>query len=151
MIKMSTAGSTNTTSGKFSIMEDGRILGARGHMHGTVTIHLHGLMFQTNVETPDGGVGMHMFINDKFTCTSEAVYGYRSDDGMGAMGGHGHMKRNHAHRRRDEPNAAKDGAAPKGTGILTVASMSDCDGPYKVVKGDTIVLKAEYDLQKHPL
>jgi hypothetical protein len=35
MIRMSQAGSTNTTSGKFYIMEDGRILGGRGHIHGT--------------------------------------------------------------------------------------------------------------------
>jgi hypothetical protein len=34
MIKMSNAGSTNTTSGKFFMMEDGRIMGARGHIHG---------------------------------------------------------------------------------------------------------------------
>jgi hypothetical protein len=34
MIKMSGGGSTNTTSGKFSMMEDGRIMGARGHIHG---------------------------------------------------------------------------------------------------------------------
>ena len=33
-IKMSNAGSTNTTSGKFYMMEDGRIMGARGHIHG---------------------------------------------------------------------------------------------------------------------
>jgi hypothetical protein len=37
MIRMSQAGSTNTTSGKFYIMEDGRILGGRGHIHGTPT------------------------------------------------------------------------------------------------------------------
>jgi hypothetical protein len=42
MIKMSQAGSTNTTSGKFYIMQDGRILGGRGHMHGR--FHSHFLM-----------------------------------------------------------------------------------------------------------
>ena len=35
MVKLSQAGPTNTTSGKFYFMEDGRILGARGHLHGT--------------------------------------------------------------------------------------------------------------------
>jgi hypothetical protein len=37
LIRMSQAGSTNTTSGKFYIMEDGRILGGRGHIHGTLS------------------------------------------------------------------------------------------------------------------
>jgi hypothetical protein len=34
-IKLSTTGPTNTTSGKFYFMEDGKVLGARGHLHGT--------------------------------------------------------------------------------------------------------------------
>jgi hypothetical protein len=33
-IKLSKSGPTNTTSGKFYFMEDGKILGARGHLHG---------------------------------------------------------------------------------------------------------------------
>jgi hypothetical protein len=34
-IRLSTTGPTNTTSGKFQFMEDGNILRARGHLHGT--------------------------------------------------------------------------------------------------------------------
>jgi hypothetical protein len=34
MIKLSTSGPTNTTSGKFYFMEDGKVLGTRGHLHG---------------------------------------------------------------------------------------------------------------------
>jgi hypothetical protein len=34
-VKLSTAGARNTTSGKFYFMEDGKVLGARGHLHGT--------------------------------------------------------------------------------------------------------------------
>jgi len=34
LIKLSNTGPTNTTSGKFYFMEDGKILGARGHLHG---------------------------------------------------------------------------------------------------------------------
>jgi hypothetical protein len=34
-IRLSTTGPTNTTSGKFYFMEDGKVLGARGHLHGT--------------------------------------------------------------------------------------------------------------------
>jgi hypothetical protein len=33
-IKMSPSGPTNSTSGKFTFMEDGAILAARGHLHG---------------------------------------------------------------------------------------------------------------------
>jgi hypothetical protein len=87
---------------------------------------------------------MHMFINDKYTCTSQAEYGYRNDGGgaMGgaAMGGHSHGGK--AMVKRDPP---KEG------GIMTVASMTDCEGPWKVKKGDSVILKAEYDLKKHPL
>jgi hypothetical protein len=35
-IKTSTTGPTNTTSGKFYIMEDGKITRGRGHLHGIV-------------------------------------------------------------------------------------------------------------------
>jgi hypothetical protein len=34
-IKLSKSGATNTTSGSFYFMEDGKVLGARGHLHGT--------------------------------------------------------------------------------------------------------------------
>ena len=34
MIKLSQGGPTNTTSGKFHFMEDGKILGGMGHLHG---------------------------------------------------------------------------------------------------------------------
>jgi len=50
-IKLSKDGPTNTTTGHFSIMEDGTILGARGHLH-------------------DGGVAMDMC---KF-CSNEVLF-----------------------------------------------------------------------------
>ena len=37
-IKLSQSGATNTTSGKFHFVEDGNILGARGHLHGTFSL-----------------------------------------------------------------------------------------------------------------
>jgi len=55
-IKLSQTGPTNTTSGKFTFLEDGHILAARGHLH-------------------DGGHQMDMFINDKYACSSQATYG----------------------------------------------------------------------------
>jgi hypothetical protein len=94
---------------------------------------------------------MHMFINDKFVCTSSAVYGTRNEGGMGGaaggemgpMSGHSHGGSKQMVRRYPQ--------APKKEELLTVSSMSDCEGPWKVKKGDTVVLKAEYDLKKHPL
>jgi hypothetical protein len=83
---------------------------------------------------------MHMFLNDKYTCSSLAVYGTRNEGGEKGMK-HGHGRRSamvHVDKRQD---------------LLTVASMSDCtgNGPITVKKGDYVVLKAEYDLKKHPL
>jgi hypothetical protein len=91
---------------------------------------------------------MHMLINDKYTCGSSAVYGTRNEGGgmggMGEMGGHSHGSGKGMAKRDPQAPAAKQE-------LLTVASMSDCEGPFKVKKGDTVVLKAEYDLKKHPL
>jgi hypothetical protein len=96
---------------------------------------------------PDGGVGMHMFINDKYTCTSAAEYGTRSGATAleGGMGGHTHGGKGMVKRNPQKAPAKGD------SGIMTVASMTDCEGPWKVKKGDSVVLKAEYDLKKHPL
>jgi hypothetical protein len=55
-IKTSPTGPATTTSGKFSFLEDGVLVGARGHLH-------------------DGGVAMQLFINDKKVCSSNAGYG----------------------------------------------------------------------------
>jgi hypothetical protein len=151
-IKMSEAGSTNTTSGKFYLMEDGRILGARGHIHGKFQSHRL-VSNQSANALADGGVGMHMSINDKYVCSSLAEYGYRGEEDnmsaagtkgakdMAGMGGHAHGK---SAVVNDGPHNEKS--------ILTVAGMSQCSGgPFKVKKGDYITLKAEYDLKKHPL
>jgi hypothetical protein len=118
-IRLSTTGPTNTTSGKFYFMEDGKVLGARGHLH-------------------DGGVKVSLYLNDKFTCASNAVYGDRADGdtgmGGGASGGSGHGH-----------------GGDSGSSIKTISLMTPCKGPFPVKKGDTMKLVAEYDLAKHPL
>jgi hypothetical protein len=89
---------------------------------------------------------MHMSINDKFICSSEAKYGYGREAVMGGMG--------HGHSRRLVPDPPKGDAKkddPKDKGILTIAYMTDCEGPWKVKKGDYVQLVGEYDLKKHPL
>jgi hypothetical protein len=152
-IKMSEAGSTNTTSGKFYLMEDGRIMGARGHIHGKSQSHRL-VSKQSANALADGGVGMHLSINDKYVCSSLAEYGYRGEEetampaggdkgakDMAGIGGHGHGKM----------ATVNDGPGHVEKGILTVASMGHCSGPFKVKKGDFVTLKAEYDLKKHPL
>jgi hypothetical protein len=88
---------------------------------------------------------MHMLINGKYTCSSNALYGYRGDDAMGGMGGKGHSGGSHA---AAAPAKGKGGVQAK---ILTVSNMTDCVGPFKVKKGEYVQLRAEYDLKKHPL
>jgi hypothetical protein len=134
-IKMSSAGPKNTTSGKFYFMEDGRVLGARGHLHGT----LHPLPPARNESLSvflDGGVKVSLFINDKYTCSSNAIYGDKSASSS-AMGGKG------------KGSAASVGKS--SAKIKTISSMTPCRGPFPVKKGDTMRLVAEYDLSKHPL
>jgi hypothetical protein len=78
-----------------------------------------------------------MYLNDKFTCASDAVYGDKSgaDPGMAgsAAGGHGH------------------GGGESAASIKTISMMTACRGPFAVKKGDSMKLVAEYDLAKHPL
>jgi len=119
-IRLSTTGPTNTTSGKFYFMEDGRVLGARGHLH-------------------DGGVKVSLYLNDKFTCASDAIYGDRAVSGPG-MGG-SEMAGGHSH----------GGGGQSSSSIKTISAMTPCRGPFPVKKGDTMKLVAEYDLSKHPL
>ncbi|KAF2400595.1 hypothetical protein EJ06DRAFT_397833 [Trichodelitschia bisporula] len=102
-IKTSNAGPTNTTSGKWTVREDGNILAARGHLH-------------------DGGVAVDLFINNKFACASKAVYG-----GAGST------------------------AEINGQQWQTISSMTNCDGPVPVKKGDELSMVVEYDLKKYPL
>ncbi|KAF2417726.1 hypothetical protein EJ08DRAFT_703302 [Tothia fuscella] len=103
-IKLSKTGPTNTTSGKFYFMEDGKVLGARGHLH-------------------DGGVKVALYLNDKFSCASDAVYGSKEGEG----------------------------AVASAASIKTISGMTTCNGPFPVKKGDSLKLVAIYDLVKHPL
>jgi hypothetical protein len=82
----------------------------------------------------DGGVGVDLFLNDKYACSSNAIYGDADE-----KKGHGH--------------GGKDMAMKRGTteSIKTITSMTTCSGPFSVKKGDSLVLNAQYDLAKHPL
>jgi hypothetical protein len=55
-IKTSSTGPTTTKSGNFTLLENGKIFAARGHLH-------------------DGGVQMNLYINGKPSCVSKATYG----------------------------------------------------------------------------
>jgi len=102
-IKVSNQGPTNTTSGKWSFMEDGNLLAARGHLH-------------------DGGDQIGLFINNKFVCSSKATYG-----------------------------GSESTATVNGQEWKTISSMSYCDGPIPVKKGDALHMVVGYDLKKYPL
>jgi hypothetical protein len=79
-----------------------------------------------------------MFLNNKFTCASNAIYGDKAQysSGMGSSGMAGKKKR---------------GGGGKVTSIKTISKIVPCQGPFPVKKGDTLKLIAEYDLSKHPL
>jgi hypothetical protein len=85
---------------------------------------------------------MDLIINDKLVCVSEAIYGdSTAPTEMGGMGGHAHGAA--------DTNAP---AAPKSSvAIKTITSMTTCQGPIPVKKGDTLKMNAVYDLKKHPL
>jgi hypothetical protein len=76
---------------------------------------------------------MDMFINDKYICSSVAQYGTRGE------GGHSHG------------GMAGMGDDSKDAAIKTISSMSACEEPIQVKKGDKLSMNAQYDLQKHPL
>ena len=70
----------------------------------------------------DGGTGMNMYINDKLYCASKAIYG-----GPGGT------------------------VTINGKAWSTIATMTECNDPVPVKKGDIIKLEATYDTKEHPL
>jgi hypothetical protein len=70
----------------------------------------------------DGGVAMDLYINGKYTCSSNAVYG-------GETG-----------------TAIQDGKKWE-----TVSGMTICQGPIKVKDGDCMSMVSRHDLGKHPM
>jgi hypothetical protein len=70
----------------------------------------------------DGGTGVNMYVNGKVYCKSKAIYG-----------------------------------GPGGTIILegktwaTIATMTECNDPIPVKKGDKLKIEATYDTKEHPL
>lgn len=65
---------------------------------------------------------MDLFVNGKYTCSSNAVYG-----GEGGT------------------------TTQNGKKWETISSMTMCPGPIKIKDGDYMTLNARYDLVKHPL
>jgi hypothetical protein len=134
-------------------MEDGRILGARGHLHGMFFFDFEldwEMMLRWeryDVLTPrisDGGVKMDLFINDKWTCASEAIYGERagsSETSTAEMAGHPH----------ESASSGSSSESSSGESIKTISAMTRCQGPIPVKQGDTLTLRAVYDLSLHPL
>jgi hypothetical protein len=91
----------------------------------------------------DGGVRVDLSVNDKFACSSNAIYGTRNEGASGGMaGGMAGVEGGHSHASGGDPDA----------NIKTISSMTRCEAvPIRVKKGDTMRLTAIYDLSKHPL
>jgi hypothetical protein len=89
----------------------------------------------------DGGVGVDLFLNGKYTCSSNAIYGDADE------------KKEHGHGGKGMAMGGKGMAMKRDTNeaIKTITSMTTCNGPFDVKKGDYMVLNAQYDLAKHPL
>jgi len=102
-IKLSKSGPTNTTSGKFRFFRDGYLVNGKGHLH-------------------DGGVAMDLYVNGKYICSSNAIYGGESGTTI-----------------------------QNGKKWETISGMSVCPGPVKIKDGDYMTLTSRYDLSKHPL
>lgn len=70
----------------------------------------------------DGGTGINMYLNGKLYCTSKAIYG----------GPSGTLNAN-------------------GQTWISIATMTECNDPIAVKKGDRIKIEATYDTKEHPL
>jgi hypothetical protein len=89
----------------------------------------------------DGGDSVVAKVNGKQVCESKAVYGGAGatmGGGMSGMGGHSHAK--YTESKLD----------PTPGQWETIGEMTQCYGPIKVSKGDTIEMEASYDMNKHP-
>jgi hypothetical protein len=70
----------------------------------------------------DGGTGVNMYVNDKLYCASKAIYG-----------------------------GQKGTINVNGKTWETIATMTECNEPIKVKKGDKVKLEATFDTKLHPL
>jgi hypothetical protein len=89
----------------------------------------------------DGGNSVIAKVNGKPVCESKAVYGGTGATMGGGMGGAG----GHPHGRYTESELD-----PTPGVWETIGEMTQCYGPIKVSKGDTIEMEATYDMNKHP-
>jgi len=123
-IKISTSGPTNTTSGKYTFVEDGTIVFAKGHLHA-------------------GGEKMVMEINGKVACVSNARYG------NAAAPAHEHSGKGMIKRAE---GVAEDVNAEAGVPDAkeSIVEMGYCTS-LSVKKGDQMRMIAVYDASKHPV
>jgi hypothetical protein len=70
----------------------------------------------------DGGTGMNLYVNNKLYCSSKAIYG-----GPGGT------------------------ITINGKDWSTIATMTECNEPIPVRKGDKLKIEATYDTKEHPL
>jgi hypothetical protein len=79
-------------------------------------------LIKTEGHLHDGGIAMDLYINDKYTCSSNAVYGGETGTSI-----------------------------QNGKKWETISGMTLCPGPIKIKKDDFMAMTARYDQTLHPL
>jgi hypothetical protein len=76
-------------------------------------------------EMEDGGVEMKVYVNDKLVCTSKAEYS----------------------------NVPRNPRNTKSVSVewSSIGRMTECDTPFKLLRGDKIVIESFFDFEKHPM
>lgn len=74
-IVLSKTAATNTTSDKFTFLQNGNILSAKGEIRCGTRTEIYETDPHTTGHIHDGGEAMHLSINSKYVCSSRATYG----------------------------------------------------------------------------
>jgi hypothetical protein len=88
------------------------------------TIQFPGTIINARAHMHDGGSALKLFINEQLECESFARYGGTEQSQM---------------------------VSADGKKWETISSMSECEKPLKVKKGDKLRMVADFDTVKHPL
>jgi hypothetical protein len=120
------SGPANTTSAKFRFFRNGYLV--NGSKYSLTAYRSTSIMtIPANLKIVeghlhDGGVAIDLYINNRYTCSSTAVYGGETGTTI-----------------------------QNGKTWETISGMTICPGPIKIGDGDYMSITARYDLTQHPL